>query len=293
MHVNDVGTFQNAGPLENDPLLWALAEAAALFPHAGQPDFVVSLGTGEPGPSNYDVSTSDCRSVRKNGALRRIRNLLLEKMRDWTVQRACKSVVLAGKVLHRVHRLNVDFDGPEPRLDDTSMIPELTLKSQADPALAPKIDVLARRMVASLFYFELDDDALPQWRNGRYALRGYIRFSIRRGDAALAALLHKLSSSHGRFLVGDWAVSDASCIAVDGNLCLSLDVETEDKFAIAIALQLADEEAGSDISGSPFSVRELVAAQGLDAAFGRSDHRKRKRAGEDEWSSNKKRRTKY
>jgi hypothetical protein len=36
MHVNDVRTFQDAGPLENDPLLWALAEAAALFPHAGQ-----------------------------------------------------------------------------------------------------------------------------------------------------------------------------------------------------------------------------------------------------------------
>lgn len=290
MHINDVGTFQDAGPLENDPLLWALAEAAALFPHAGQPDFVVSLGTGEPGPSNYDVSTSDCRSVRKNGMLHRIRDLLLEKTRDRTVQRACKSVALAGKVLQRVHRLNVDFDGPEPRLDDTSMIPELTLRSQADPALAPKIDVVARRMVASLFYLELDD-ALPQWRDGRYVLRGYVRCSIRRGDAALAALLRKLSSSRGRFLVGDWAVSDASdasCIGKDGNFCLSLDIETKDRFAVT--LLLADEEAGSDISGSPFSVRKLVAAQGLDAAFGRSDHRKRKRAGEEEWSSNKRRR---
>jgi hypothetical protein len=46
------------------------------------------------------------------------------------------------------------------------MMPELMLRSQADPALAPKIDVVARRMVASLFYLELDDAALPQWRNG-------------------------------------------------------------------------------------------------------------------------------
>jgi hypothetical protein len=285
MHVNDVGTFQDAGPLENDPLLWALAEAAALFPHAGQPDFVVSLGTGEPSPSNYDVSTSDCCSVCKNGALRRIRDLLLEKTRDRTVQRARKSVALAGKVLDRVYRLN-----------DTSMMPELTLKSQADPALAPKIDLVARRMVASLFYFELDKLALPQWRNGRYVLCGYIRYSIRRGVAAadynfLEALLRKLSSSRGRFLVGDWAVSDASdalWVGRDGNFCLPIDVETRDKFAIT--LQLADEEVGSNISGSPFSVRKLVTAQGLDAALGRSDHRKRKRAGEDEWSSNKRRR---
>ncbi|KAF2245144.1 hypothetical protein BU26DRAFT_568440 [Trematosphaeria pertusa] len=69
---------------------------------------------------------------------------------------------------------------------------------------------------------------------------------------------------------------------MDGNFCLSLDVESKDKFAIT--LQLADEEAGSDISGSPFSVRKLVAAQGLDAAFGRSDLRKRKRAGGDRQS---------
>ncbi|KAF2818135.1 FabD/lysophospholipase-like protein [Ophiobolus disseminans] len=286
MHINNVGTFQDAGPLENNPLLWALAEAAALFPHAGQPDFVVSLGTGEPAPSNYDVSTTDCRSVRKNGMLCRIRDLLLEKTRDRAVQRACRSVALAGKVLHRIHRLSVGFDGSEPRLDDTSMIPELTLKSQADPALTLEIDVVARRMVASLFYFELD--GLPQWHNGRYLLRGHVRCSIHRGDVALAALLRKLVSSHGRFLVGDWAVSDALCVGTDGNFCLSLDVETKDKFTVT--LQLADEEAGSNISGSPFSVRRLVAAQGLDATFGRSDHRKRKRTGEEESSANKRRR---
>ena len=75
---------------------------------------------------------------------------------------------------------------------------------------------------------------------------------------------------------------------MDGNFCLPLDVETSDKFAIT--LRLADEEDDSDISGSPFSVRKLVAAQGLDAAFGRPDHRKRKRAGEVEWLSNKRRR---
>ncbi|KAF3031351.1 hypothetical protein E8E11_000870 [Didymella keratinophila] len=32
MYINDVGTFQDAGPLENDPLLWALAEPTAARP---------------------------------------------------------------------------------------------------------------------------------------------------------------------------------------------------------------------------------------------------------------------
>jgi hypothetical protein len=194
----------------------------------------------------------------------------------------------AGKVLDRVHRLSVDFDGPEQRLDDTSMIRELTLKSQTDPALTPTIEIAAGHMVASLFYLELDGPQPPQWRNGAYKLREYLFCSIRRGDAVLAALLRKLSSNCGKFLVGDWAVSDTLCVGTDGNFCLSLDLETKDKFAIT--LQLADEEVGSNISGSPFSVRKLVTAQGLDAAFGRPDHRKRKRIGEDERSSCKRRR---
>jgi hypothetical protein len=78
-------------------------------------------------------------------------------MRHRGVRRACKSVALTGKVLDRAHRLSVDFDGPEPRLDDTGMIRELAQKSQTDPALTRTMDIVARRMVASLFYFELDE----------------------------------------------------------------------------------------------------------------------------------------
>lgn len=56
--IHGVGIFQDAGPLENDPLISALSEAAALFPHVEEPDFVLSLGTGEPaadGPITTDA----------------------------------------------------------------------------------------------------------------------------------------------------------------------------------------------------------------------------------------------
>lgn len=56
-HINEVGTFQDAGPLENDPLLWALSEVSAMFPLLKEPNFVISLGTGQPGQNNYEVST--------------------------------------------------------------------------------------------------------------------------------------------------------------------------------------------------------------------------------------------
>lgn len=289
MHIDGVGTVQDAGLLENDPLLWALSEVSALFPFCREPDFVLSLGTGEPAPRNYDTSTTDCRSRRRRGMLRRTCDLLLEKTRDKPIRRACKTAALAGNVLHRIHRLSVHFDGAEPRLDDTSRIPELIRKAQTDPSLSPEIDAVARRMVASLFYFELELGSLPQWCNGKYLLSGHIRCSIRRGDAALEALLSKLASSRGRFLVGDWAIPDTSYLGKDGNFCIHVTVETKRRFAVT--LKLGDEEAGSDISGSPFSVQQLVAAQGLDAPFGHPDHRKRKREGEEVGLASKRRRT--
>lgn len=47
-HIQDIGTFQDAGPLVNDPLIPALSEVATLHPHLDGPDFLLSLGTGEP-----------------------------------------------------------------------------------------------------------------------------------------------------------------------------------------------------------------------------------------------------
>jgi hypothetical protein len=253
------------------------------------PDFVVSLGTGEPGPSNYDVSTDDCRSIRRNGMLRRFSDLLLEKTRDKTVRRAYKTAGLAGKTLHRIHRLSVDFHGAEPRLDDTSSIPELISKVQTDPSLSPKIDAVARCMVASLFYFELD--SLPQQCDGKYVLTGHILCSVRHSDPALKALLSKLASGCSRFLVNNCPIpgsaTDPSFLGKDGNVRIRVNAETVDR--LTISLELGDAEA-CNISGSPFSVPRLVTAQGLDAPFGRPDHRKRKRSEDNErWTAKRQR----
>lgn len=309
-HIDKIGTFQDPGLLENDPVLWALSEIATHFPHSEEPDFVVCLGTGEPGASNYDAPTSDCRGARGNGMLRRVRDLVVEKTRDKPIKRACKIVALAGNVLHRIHRLNVSFAAGEPRLDDTGSIPELIRTAQRDSSLTPEIDAVARRMFASLFYFELDD-SLPQWRDGKYVLSGRILCSIPCGDAAFEALLSKVSNSGGRFLVNGWVVpgthARSSFLGKDGNFEVQVSVETADRFAIT--LEMGDVEAGSDhrnnssgsgsndhsndisndISGSPFSVQRLVAAQGLYAPFGRPDH-KRKATGGEELLPNKRRR---
>jgi len=56
----------------------------------------------------------------------------------------------------RYHRLDVEFDQAEPRLDDTKTLSELKSKVQVDDSLSTAIDSIARRMLASLFYFELE-----------------------------------------------------------------------------------------------------------------------------------------
>jgi hypothetical protein len=145
-------------------------------------------------------------------------------------------------------------------------------------------------MIASLFYFELA--FLPQRRDGKYLLTGHIMCSIRRGDPALEALLIKLESSCGRFLVNGCPTSSSttnfSFLGQDGNVQIRVITEIIDKFTISLD---TDEDETCHISGSPFSVPRLIKAQGLDAPFGRSDHHKRKRSDDSEALTRKKRQT--
>jgi hypothetical protein len=144
-------------------------------------------------------------------------------------------------------------------------------------------------MVASLFYFELD--SLPQKCDGKYVLTGHILCSVRRSDPALEVLLSKLASSRGRFLVNDCpipgTITDPSFLGKDANFRVRVNAETVDRLTISLELDGADV---CNISGSPFSVSMLVTAQGLDAPFGRPDHRKRKRSEDEErWTAKRRR----
>jgi hypothetical protein len=46
--INGVNTFQDPGPLKNDPLISALLEMATTFLLVKEPDFIVLLSTGAP-----------------------------------------------------------------------------------------------------------------------------------------------------------------------------------------------------------------------------------------------------
>jgi len=273
-HIHGVGTFQDAGPLENDPLISALSEVAAIFPLVEEPDFVVSLGTGEPKPSN-EVSTAVSRNIWKNGAFPRLCRLFWEKMRD-------KKVRQAFQAYPRYHRLNIQFDDDEPRLDDIQSIPGVISKAQEDNSLSETIENIARCVVASLFYFELD--SVPRLFGGKYIGTGYILCSIRHKDPAFRVLFDRLSKNSSQFLVNgcpviDVDIDDTSCFDGSGNFRKKIELNTDDKFSVSLK---QDSSKPYNISGSPFSVSKLVLLQGFSAVFGRPDHRKRKASGHDE-----------
>ena len=189
----------------------------------------------------------------------RARDLILEKMRDKTVRRAYKTVGLATQILHRIHRLSINFDATEPRLDDTRSIPKLKSRVQNDHSLLTKIDAIARCMIASLFYFELD--SLLQRYDGKHAVMGYILCSIRRCDLAFPVLLNKLVNGSARFFLNEWPIPgllyDPSFFGKDGNFRKRVELDTFDKFTIC--LKESDAEP-CNISRSPFSVYKLVSA---------------------------------
>jgi hypothetical protein len=100
--------------LENDPLISALSEVSSMFPLTEEPDIVVSLGTGE--QKSDGVSTDPTPRVWKTKALPRLCRLLWEKMRD-------KKIRQAFQLNPRYHRLDIEFDQAEPRLDDAKAMP--------------------------------------------------------------------------------------------------------------------------------------------------------------------------
>lgn len=264
----------------------ALSEAEALFPFTEEPDFVVSLGTGGPRPNAEELYASGSRGLLKDGWIPRFLRGSWETMagdRDW------KALVSFGrpKSSGKYHRLDIEFDGPEPRLDAVSDMASLQSRALRDPLLSPVLDNIAECAIASLFYFK--PHTRPRYMGGQYVGSGWIKCKLRHGEPALEVLLSRLCAAGARLLMGDRNFPDLhdKCIAeIDdpsnfdetGNFCTSLTLGVQGSFSVFL-------QEGSNtprhISGSPYSVERLVRAEGLEAYFGRADHRKRDWAHDD------------
>jgi hypothetical protein len=176
-------------------------------------------------------------------------------------------------------RYDIEFNGPEPALDDTTKMQELKAAARAAIQGSKELDRLARCIVAELFVFELERKPLKE--QGKYMCVGYILCRLRANHPALGVLVDQLLKSSAKFLLQGYplegSLRDGTYLDAGGNFRKRVAVELVDgRSHIAIQLQEGDSEPCS-ISGSPFTIDSLVAAQQLDACFGTSYHVKRKR----------------
>jgi hypothetical protein len=262
-----VGTFQDVGPLVNDPTLTASAETMILFPHIKQPDFILSLGTGV-GQSHVkcNPSFSVTAKQRRNRSVWRVFRMFWKRTSDRSIKQALQSNP-------RYHRLDIEFEGKEPRLDDVTSIPELKTRIHLEASLQPSIEHVARSAIASLFYLELADN-FKAFQIQKKPVLGYIRCSIPAGDPALQKLFEKLANEKAVFYLDDARLlsvsNNDSCLARGFNQGVKLRPLGEFSFSIK-----QGQCEPCHISGSPFTCERLARAQQLYAPFGRSDHREK------------------
>lgn len=115
----------------------------------------------------------------------------------------------------------------------------------------------------------------------KYLSIGRILCRVRATHPALAALVRQLSQNSSQILIQgpmlEGHIGDASWLSPEGNFNKRVEIEVlNDKTPTSIQLQQGAAENLS-VSGSPFTIDSLVAAQQLNACFGTSYYEKRKR----------------
>jgi hypothetical protein len=152
-----------------------------MFPLTKGPDFIVSLGTGAPRAKNKpSMLVSSPLSLWKDRALPRLWRIFWERIRN-------KYVKQIFRTYPRYYRLDTEFNGTLPRLDDTKSIYKLQLKAQEDYLITKVIDNIVRYAITSLFHFELD--LIPKGCNGKYIGTSSIFCSVRQSDPIFKLLL--------------------------------------------------------------------------------------------------------
>ncbi|KID94906.1 patatin-like phospholipase, partial [Metarhizium majus ARSEF 297] len=292
----DIGGRQyqdgGVGPY-NNPAGLAYAETAALFPDTPQPSLVASFGTGSSGGKQMDKTKPPATISRRFNPSKVTKPRKKNRRRSWSdlfvfrifqaflshgdSTRAWKQLLSqrAEQSGGEFFRFDVQYDGSAPSLDNITDLDEMEELAEECIMASPSLDRLALCIRAQNFYFELDGE--PQYSNGLYECAGHIFCRLEPGSEEHSAFLESLDSSSSHFQVGSKLLSGTFLqeSARGQNNAFSKQI----KFCVhgrqvpfEIVLREGFEEA-SNISGSPFTIDQLVKAQKIDARFGTADHR--------------------
>jgi hypothetical protein len=247
-----------------------------MYPHTDEPSLVVSLGTGSPHQDEVP-RMSPSRGILRDGFIPRLFRAFLISLGS-NVGHKFRSRHREGRK-EQYFRFDIEFDGPEPGLDDVTRMQEVKAAARSAVYGSKELDRLARCVVAELFIFELE----PGYRKekGQFLCVGRIFCRLRANGTALGMLLNRLTTSSAKFLLQGRPLGgspkDGSYLDSGGNFNKTVVFEIHDRRS-PISIHLQDGlSPPCSISGSPFSIDALVAAQHLEDSFGRADHVKRKR----------------
>ncbi|KAI9777798.1 MAG: hypothetical protein M1839_008593 [Geoglossum umbratile] len=268
--IKGLGTFQDGGLEHNNPINLAMWEKRVIWPAAGEPDLVLSLGTG-----TSSTTYEDTGSPIRDGYPRRLLRSFLQNIDAEKAWHRFRNT-LPDDTKDRYHRINIDFDGEGPDLDDVSMIGKL--KDQATQWIRTDHHLhavtAADYLLASLFYFELD--GMPVYRENRFECTGQILCRLHGSSPGLVGLTRRLISTSATFLIGSQTIT---CFdEPDVPLTRFSQFKKKVQFAVFNTHDVIDMSIKGitmeprHISGFPRTVNNLVSTQGLDGSFGYAAH---------------------
>ncbi|KJZ68127.1 hypothetical protein HIM_12482 [Hirsutella minnesotensis 3608] len=241
-------------------------EASVVFPSQGEPSVVVSLGTGSSQPSQGKSFLS--RLVR---AFWRLTD---SKLR-WKQMMSYRRLGTRTEFF----RLDLDFQGAAPPLDDVERMEEVAEIAQTSISNSSAVNALAALLRAELFFFELDCTELPRYVNGAFVCVGHIVCRLQVGTAEFDEFQRQLRTSAASFWIGSREIPVGLGDEVDARSAhfrKSVHFRAagrDDSFDILLSEGRGEPRR---ISGSPFTIARLLRQQHLDSFFGQSNHKKRK-----------------
>ncbi|KAI3561727.1 hypothetical protein IWW34DRAFT_642719, partial [Fusarium oxysporum f. sp. albedinis] len=204
----------------------------------------------------YRLGTSFCESIAMDG----------EKFYSHLV-----SEVLRSEVADRCRRLNVEFPMGCLSLDDSASLPFLVESAIEQYQSDCTMQEVLYRLLSSLFHFEIF--SRPIRRRTHVSFCGRIFCNIQPGDRLhhFIKVLRECKAEflvNGRFIaldnIGDWGASEFE-LPIRGTVT---DMQTQ--LDIFLCWNVAGKQTKERISRSPFSLNELMEAQGWDTPQGRA-----------------------
>lgn len=254
----------------NNPVSIGLQEVTVLGKDPEQRTLVVSLGTGSVRESD---DTRDNESSLSSSFPARLYRVFCKQMAGHCEARGQDNCP-------NIHRLNIEFDGKQPPLDDVKQSGEIARMVRETALSTPAITALARELRAEQFLFELDPSRPPQYINGIYECFGYISCRLRAGDPALKVFMQQLIDNHAFWQCGRRVLpAEFQCdggMNGYGNFYQEVAFHMPNRQGLFKILLQDGPGKPCNISGSPFTLERLMRQQKLEPWFGTPCNSKRR-----------------